>query len=385
MDDDHPFTDLPAALVEDVMRKTTGVAETLLSDFRTMQQGRTQLRQDLDDAGMLMREADLPFPELPTTCGLDGSYALERLLATDFAAAAAVAVEGLTPPSEQRYWPQPRHISFVAPEPHHAETATVLRAVMLGCELTLATQAPHELVLLDATLTLPIIYFNQAISKANELTEELNQSECAARFREEVVKYLASYVEILRSERSDKQYVGLPKYTTRREVGRSAGWPTNQDDRALLTFVLDPGEFTTPIRLQPPDQPWHLGVHTLPPAQREQAQHLSNIIVTALGDIQVCYYRPHGWLPALRVEMATAIPQNRHRLGTVIYGLKSQCASPAMLEPYPLYLADRTVKALARAVPAFRHVATQQVSERYDGDLGDVLFGLYGYRTESGR
>jgi hypothetical protein len=56
-----------------------------------------------------------------------------------------------------------------------------------------------------------------------------------------------------------------------------------------------------------------------------------------------------------------------------------------MLEPYPLYLADRTVKALARAVPAFRHVATQQVSERYDGDLGDVLFGLYGYRTESGR
>jgi hypothetical protein len=83
--------------------------------------------------------------------------------------------------------------------------------------------------------------------------------------------------------------------------------------------------------------------------------------------------------------MAAAIPRNDHRLGTVIYGLKSQCASPAMLEPYPLYLADRTVKALARAVPAFRHVATQQVSERYDGDLGDVLFGLYSYRTESGR
>jgi hypothetical protein len=83
--------------------------------------------------------------------------------------------------------------------------------------------------------------------------------------------------------------------------------------------------------------------------------------------------------------MAGSIPPNRHRLATVIYGLKSQCASPAMLEPYPLYLADRTVKALARAVPAFRHVATQRVSEHYDGDLGDVLFGLYGYRTESGR
>jgi hypothetical protein len=63
MDDDHPFTDLPAALVEDVMHKTAAVADTLLGDFRTMQQGRARLRQDLDGAGMLMKEGDLPFPE----------------------------------------------------------------------------------------------------------------------------------------------------------------------------------------------------------------------------------------------------------------------------------------------------------------------------------
>jgi hypothetical protein len=381
MDDDHPFADLPAALVEDVLRETTAVADALLGDFRTMQQDRTRLRRDLEAAGMLMRESELPFPELPTTCGLDGSYALERLLATDLAAAAAVAVEGLTPPSEQRYWPQPRHVSFIAPEPHHAETATVLRAVMLGCELSLAAQAPHDLVLLDATLTLPIIYFNQAISKAKDLSD----LECAGRFHEDVLGFLSCYLEILRSNRSDKQYVGLPKYSTRREVGRRTGWPTGQDDRALLTFVLEPGELTTPIRLEPPEQPWHLGVHALPAPLRQQAERFAAAIVAAIGEIHICYYRPHPWLPALRVEMAGSIPPNRHRLATVIYGLKSQCASPAMLEPYPLYLADRTVKALARAVPAFRHVATQRVSEHYDGDLGDVLFGLYGYRTESGR
>lgn len=33
---------------------------------------------------------------------------------------------------------------------------------MLGRELLLAAQAPHDLVMLDMTLTLPIIYFNQA-------------------------------------------------------------------------------------------------------------------------------------------------------------------------------------------------------------------------------
>jgi hypothetical protein len=68
----------------------------------------------------------------------------------------------------------------------------------------------------------------------------------------------------------------------------------------------------------------------------------------------------------------------------VIQGLRSQCATAAMLEPYPIYLADRTVKSLARAVPAFRQVATQRVSEKYDGDIGEVFFAMHGYRSESG-
>jgi hypothetical protein len=56
-----------------------------------------------------------------------------------------------------------------------------------------------------------------------------------------------------------------------------------------------------------------------------------------------------------------------------------------MLEPYPIYLADRTVKALARAIPAFRQVTTQHISEKYDGDIGEVFFAMHGYRSESGR
>jgi hypothetical protein len=56
-----------------------------------------------------------------------------------------------------------------------------------------------------------------------------------------------------------------------------------------------------------------------------------------------------------------------------------------MLEPYPVYLADRTAKALARAVPAFRQVTTQRVSEKYQGDIGEVFLAMHGYRSEAGR
>jgi hypothetical protein len=56
-----------------------------------------------------------------------------------------------------------------------------------------------------------------------------------------------------------------------------------------------------------------------------------------------------------------------------------------MLEPYPIYLADRTVKAVARAIPAFRQVTTQRISEHYEGDIGEVFFAMHGYRSEAGR
>ncbi len=164
--DETPFVDLPAGLVEEMLGQTSAVGDLLLETFRRVKADRTILRQGLLDHKLILNESDLGYPPLPTTCAADGSYAIERLLTVDLAAAAAVAVEGLTPPSEKRHWDQPHHSTFVAAEVHHAETATVLRSVMLGRELQMATTAPHDLVMIDGTLTLPIIYFNQAISQS---------------------------------------------------------------------------------------------------------------------------------------------------------------------------------------------------------------------------
>lgn len=159
----QPFAELPAALVEEVLSQTDSVADGLLASFQRLRTDRNALRDQLAKAGQIVSESSLGYPPLPTTCAADGSYAIERLLTTDLAAAAAVAVEGLTPPSEKRHWELPRHKTFVAAEPHFEDTATVLRAVMLGEELRLAANAPHDLVMLDGTLTLPTIYFNQAL------------------------------------------------------------------------------------------------------------------------------------------------------------------------------------------------------------------------------
>jgi hypothetical protein len=302
-------------------------------------------------------------------------------LATDLTAAAAVAVEGLTPPSETRHWPEPRHRVTIEAEPHEADTSTITRALMMGMELELAAQAPHGIVFLDGSLTTPLIYFNQALNKARDTIHLKN----TALLQANIKGYLAAYQTVLSSHRSDRCWIAVPKYTTRREIGRRFQWPESCDDRGLLSNVLLPGEFTSPQPLQPPNQPWHLNLAPVPKSDRAEAEHLREAIVQALDEIRIIYYRPHPWLPALRLEMSRAVAQTPGRIAIVIHAVKHQCGTAAMMEPYPLYMADRMVKHLARAIPTFRQVTSQRIAETYEGSIDDIFFGLHGYRTESGR
>lgn len=377
---ERPFGELPSALVDEVLKRTEELSQKLLGDFEHVRARRHEWRGSLERAGLLRRESELSYVPIPTTCGVDGSYAVERLLASDLVVAAAVAVEGLTPPSETRHWPEPRHLVWVETEAHETDTGTILRALMIGLELELASRAPHEVVFLDGSLTTPLIYFNQALNKSRD-TSHLHTT---ARLLAQITSFLEAYLTILSSTRSDRCWLAVPKYTTRREIGQEMGWPETHNDRGLLIFLLEPGEFTSSRSLQQPSEPWHLNLDPLESTSRKAADHIAGKIIASLGEIQVVYYRPYPWLPALRVEMSRAVAENPARLATVLHAIRHQCGAPAVLEPYPLYMADRMVKHLPKAIPTFRQLTSQYIAETYHGDIGDVFLGLHGYRTESG-
>jgi hypothetical protein len=376
---DRPFADLPSALVDEVLQRTQEVGKSLLDLFHELQSQKATHRNQLTDSNLLGRESDFEYVTTPTTCGIDGSYAVERLLAIDLVAAAAVAMEGLTPPSENRFWPEPRHQVLIETESHDPDTGTIARALMMGMELSLAVQAPHEVVFLDGSLTTPIIFFNQALNKIQENTQSLKISQ---KLLDRAKDILEAYLLILRSHRSDKYWVAVPKYTTRREIGELLKWPESQDDRSILTGVLEPGEITQPTELKRPEKPWHLNTT---PIKTSGIAELAKEITSHLYEIQVVYYRPYPWLPALRLEMSRSVAETPARLASVLHAIKHQCGAPAMIEPYPLYMADRMVKSLATAIPTFRQVTSQHMAEAYQGNVGDIFLGLHGYRTETGR
>ncbi len=374
-----PFAELPAVLVDEVLTQTKDVSQRLLSAFGDLKNKKEGWRSQLSQQGLILKQSALPFVNTPTTCGVDGSMAIERLLALDLVAVGAVAVEGLTPPSEARFWPEPRHLVYVNTEIHHADTGSVLRGIMAGNEMQLAKDAPHEVVFLDGSLTTPIIFFNQALSKVAE-APHLRVSKFLL---ERILPFFESYCTILQSTRSDHFWVAMPKYTTKREIGEKAGWHSAYEDRGILSLVLEPGEYTRPLPLKEPENDWHINLSPVR-ENKEQARKLVEEIKKLVNGIKVIYYRPVQWWPALRLELAQSIADNPSRLSIVLKGIEHQCQATAIMEPFPLYMADRMVKHLARSIPVFRQIASQNLAENYDGDIGEVFMSLHGYRTETG-
>lgn len=386
MNEPVDFSELPKSLVDEVLDRTKGIGHELLQSFEELREKKEEWRKQLLDSGIVKRDSSLPVVQSPTSCGVDGSYAVEKLLAIDLVVAGAVAVEGLTPPSEKRFWPEPTHSVHVETEAHNPDTGSILRAGMIGMELILAQRAPHELVLLDGSFTTPVIYFNQGFSKAKEHHSLKTVKEYLV---ERIKSFLDAYYHVLAAQRSDRQWVAVPKYTTRREIGAKLGWPASHDDRGLLSSVLEAGEYTAPTLLLQPAQPWHLNTSVVDnftnAVERNEIKELVEQVIQFLHNIHILYYRPHAYMPALRLEMSRAIANNPARLSIVLQGIKDQCGTAAIMEPYPLYLADRMVKHLPQAVPAFRQITSQYLAEEYQGKIDDVFVGLHSYRTESGR
>ncbi|MEM5871673.1 MAG: DNA double-strand break repair nuclease NurA [Candidatus Aenigmatarchaeota archaeon] len=376
-----PFAQLPEALVEEMLSKSELVGDKLYNFFKEIQDNKQKLREQLEKINILIRETDVGYPEIPTTCGVDGSYAVEKLLAIDLVACAAVVIEGLTPPSEQRLWEKPYHRVFIHPERHNPDVSTVVRGLMMEMELELASMAPHDIVFLDGSLTTPLIYVNQSINKVLEWEREENQSRIGEELKEKFKEFLVNYLVILEASKTDKLWVGVPKYTSKRELGKLLNWKSYYDDRALLTAILYPGELTKPFPLEQPQEQWHLRL----PFSDTELEKLKNDLIDAMKRINVIYYRPHNWTPVFRVEMASSIATNNSRVALLLQGLKYQTGTPGILEPYPLYIADRMVKHLGRAISAYRQTATKRMTQLHQGDIGEIYFNMHGYRTERDR
>ena len=375
--------DLPAVLVEDILRRSEDASASLLDSIRGVQAGRSPVRRWLEDEGLLLRgpgdDADAA-----TACGIDGSYVLDHMLTTSVAACAAVAIEGFVPPRHEGFWPV-RHRSFVGVEAHSDDMPVMVRGLMRMMEADLAAAAPHEVVLLDGSAASQIIHAHQAMSAA--CRPGAPQGGVASRLREEYPAFLGRLADVLESR--ERTWASLPKFTALTELGdlcRKGGgaeaWPGVHDDKSVLTAALAEGEYTRPVPLTR-DGEWHLR-DPCPDGERGGGKEAKDRALAAMAGIRVLYYRPHRAGPALRVEVAAGVAADEARMHRLLSSLRHQHASYAIMEPYPLYMADRMVKSLGGTVPLLAQSAMRRAAAEPGIDLGNALLSMRGYRTEIG-
>jgi len=373
---DNPFNELPESLVVDMLDQCGDIGLKLSKSFHDLYNIKKDIRKKLKEGGLLVKDSDIMLPPTyPTCCAVDGSFSIEKLLSTDIVAAASVAVEGLAPPTEVRHWPKPRHYSKILTIKHNNATSFITSAIMMCMELSLAVKAPHNVVFFDGSFVTPLVYINQALNTLHKAPEDLKTD-----FSKRLNLALAAYIKIVLSKKSDQIFVAVPKYTTRQEITQNIlKLNSNYEDRGLLSFVLKPGEVVGPIPAEIGTQKWY--IENAP----SNSEPLIKNIIQYLNKIYIFYYRPYDHIPALRLEVSSSVAKSRNRLSVLLESVKSQCSVPGLMEPFPLYLADRMVKHLRTALPAIRKTTTQEMSKNWEGSYSDLYFAMHGYRTEWGK
>ena len=85
----------------------------------------------------------------------------------------------------------------------------------------------------------------------------------------------------------------------------------------------------------------------------------------------------------MRIEVPSRIIEDHEKLSAVLVTIKNQCKLPSLIEPYPLYMADRIVKNIGQAVPSYRQIVTRRIVEEKKVNPDYVFFMMQSYRTES--
>lgn len=87
--------ELPAGLVEDILRKNDEAGPALVGAIEQVQAARGPAREWLSERKMI-RPGPREDAPVPTACGVDGSYVIDCMLSVSIAACAAVASRALS-------------------------------------------------------------------------------------------------------------------------------------------------------------------------------------------------------------------------------------------------------------------------------------------------
>ena len=363
----HPYAGLPVALVHDIMEKSGEIADTLYGTIGDIRNNHDKLRRQLQEDGIIQNDSSAAETDIPPSCGIGWYSSVEKLPGSGLSWCAAFAVEGLVPPSGAKHWDAPQYLTMFHAEKEQPGTADLVRAVGMEMAVELAARAPQPVILLNGSFITALVCIMETLKTALELKESPASREYLARLKSSIV----AFQTIVAEQDTDRVRAGTARNSSGKEIGSRLQWSDHDNDTLLCTMLLLPGEYTAPVQA---DQIGLSRVENLP-IRDEKFAAVRDSLVSAMSGIQVVYYRPFAWTPALRFEVQKSVAGDSARLAQLLSGVRFQSTVPGIREPYPMYRAESMARSIRNAMPSFRSSVVARMTCSHSDDIGD-LFSL---------
>ena len=361
------FGDLPDALINELLLHADIVADRAGQHVNAHILARDELRQRAHRLGLINSLPDLTQLPAMSVSAVDGSAVSIRLASFDLNSAAALAVDGIG------FLPTGtgiRHditIHVTDPIYYGREIAYALMFCM-EYDISLQEAAIRDLVMLDGAFSSGVIAISKALTSALNLNDDLSNSlydRWTSSTAQNVSRILTTDRIIALPKRSwANEFATQTRLFDRKEV--------DTNGRSTANLILEPMEYSGPFHFDtrtPQYQP--------PGTFAEYWRNLQRLFET----LRVVYFKPRIWSHAHRIELPAAIANDEQRLHETLECVRRQTSNQAMMEPYPLYVADRFAKSLSKGVRALQDTVRREVIGNADQpDLAHSM--LNSYRTD---
>ena len=359
------FGDLPDALINELLVRSETITEQARSNVDARINERDKLRERALQLGLVTQLGDLSVMPEKSVVAVDGSVAVIRLAAFELASAAALAVDGLGwNPNGVK---PPYEFETLITDPISSANE-IAYGLMFCMEYSVAGMVDRDLVMLDGAFSTGMVAISLALRAAADLRDDLSEA-----FRS---RWTDSVMEIVPEILDSEKVIALPKRSSANEFATQTLLFGNREidtnGRSTASLILEAGEYAGPFDLET-----HLFQFDSPKFYRSYMARLK----TGYANIKVIYYKPKEWTHAFRIEVPPAIVHNPKRLSETLEVVRRQTVNSAIMEPYPLYVADRFVKSLRKGVNAIlESVKTKTIGESPNPDIAADM--LNAYRTE---
>lgn len=358
---------VPSDLVRNLLIRGSEVAAKAASQAASYAQARAVLRDVLDkklspgEPGIWSLD-DAIIDEAPESeiCAVDGANICDNRAIGDLCAAVAVSL-GSAPGNAE-------NALFLDSVPRSVHNKEVTSGIMSSLEIELAACARGDVVLLDGALIASLISVSKAISRGRQMNgsplgERILES-CSPVFRESVMTVL-----------SGKRYMAIPKYVTKNEFAEIIPDQFKTlDERTVATMALKAGELTR-FRSTSRDTP-DIDKHMVGPAFGFSKSEMVDVSYLIEG-IHSCYYKPHPWTPAFRIDIPLSVAQDYETQARILRAIRDSTRASGMQEPLPQYLVDQFAKQISVGASA---VVEMSALSSIDDPEARLLMAM-GYRT----